>query len=94
MNVNALAENFHMSRPAISQHIKILAECGLVSIHPIGRERYCEARLKKLGEVAQWVEKYSVFWNSKLDALEKFLDRHDTKPKRSTHEKKRRKSNP
>jgi len=83
MNLNTVAENFSMSRPAISQHVKILIECGLVIIHQQGRERYCEARLKKLQEVSAWVEKYQVFWNTKLDALEKFLDSTQKKSKRS-----------
>ena len=47
MNLNAVADHFETSRPAISKHIKILVECGLISIRSEGRERYCEARLKK-----------------------------------------------
>ncbi len=74
LNLNAIAENFEVSRPAISQHIKILTECGLVSIRRQGRERYCEARLQKLREVSDWLETHRKFWSSKLDALEKFLD--------------------
>jgi DNA-binding transcriptional ArsR family regulator len=74
LNVNTIAENFDMSRPAISQHVKILVECGLVVIRQHGRERYCEAKLKKLQEVARWVEKYQAFWNDKLDSLENYLD--------------------
>ena len=74
LNLNALAENFRVSRPAISQQIKILVQCGLVEVSKQGRERFCEARLEKLDEVSQWVEKYRVFWNTKLDALGKYLD--------------------
>jgi DNA-binding transcriptional ArsR family regulator len=77
LNLNAIAERFDVSRPAISQHIKILNECGLVNIHPQGRERICEARLEKLSEVSLWVDKYRAFWTTKLDALEKFLDSND-----------------
>ena len=51
LNLNAIAENFEVSRPAISQHIKILTECGLIIIRKQGRERYCEARLQQLSEV-------------------------------------------
>ncbi|MEO7983465.1 MAG: metalloregulator ArsR/SmtB family transcription factor, partial [Bacteroidota bacterium] len=43
LNLNAVAENFDISRPAISKHIKILTECGLIVIKQKGRERYCEA---------------------------------------------------
>lgn len=74
LNLNAIAENFGMSRPAISQHIKILSECGLIVVHQKGRERYCEAQLQQLTEVADWVSQYRAFWNTKLDALEQFLD--------------------
>jgi DNA-binding transcriptional ArsR family regulator len=73
LNLNAVAENFDVSRPAISKHIKILMECGLLVINQQGRERYCEARLEKLNEVSDWVEQYRKFWNAKLDALENYL---------------------
>ena len=61
LNLNAVAENFDISRPAISKHIKILTECGLVVIQQQGRERYCKANLSKLKEVADWAEQYRVF---------------------------------
>jgi len=73
LNLNAVAENFDISRPAISKHIKILTECGLIEIKQQGRERYCEAKLQKLNEVSKWIEQYRVFWTKKLDALENFL---------------------
>jgi DNA-binding transcriptional ArsR family regulator len=74
LNLNAVADNFDVSRPAISKHIKILTECGLVIIKQKGRERYCEAKLDKLNEVYVWIEKYKEFWNQKLDALENYLE--------------------
>ncbi|MFL9483383.1 ArsR/SmtB family transcription factor [Chitinophagaceae bacterium LWZ2-11] len=73
LNLNAVAENFDVSRPAISKHIKILTECGLLIIKQQGRERYCEANFSSLSEVSEWVEQYRVFWTKKLDALETFL---------------------
>jgi DNA-binding transcriptional ArsR family regulator len=76
-----VAEKFDDSRPAISKHIKILTQCGLVVIKQQGRERYCEAQLHKLNEVSQWVEQYRVFWSKKLDALENFLSK-ETKTKK------------
>jgi DNA-binding transcriptional ArsR family regulator len=77
MNLNMVADQFDISRPAISKHIKILTQCGLITIKQIGRERYCEARLQKLNEVSQWIEQYRAFWNNKLDALEEFLANED-----------------
>ncbi|WCT12546.1 ArsR/SmtB family transcription factor [Mucilaginibacter jinjuensis] len=73
LNLNAVADNFDISRPAISKHIKILTECGLITIKQQGRERFCEARLQKLREVNEWIAQYQVFWTGKLDALETFL---------------------
>lgn len=73
MHLNAVAEKFDISRPAISKHIKILTECGLIVVTQQGRERYCEANLKSLKEVSKWVNQYEIFWNRKLDALEAFL---------------------
>ncbi|MFB5651399.1 ArsR/SmtB family transcription factor [Leptospira wolffii] len=75
MNLNAVAENFKISRPAISKHIKILSECGLISIKRQGRERYCIAKLAKLNEVETWVTQYKKFWDRKFDDLEKYLNR-------------------
>ena len=74
LNLNAVADNFPISRPAVSKHIKILSECGLIMITQQGRERYCRANLNKLSEVSDWVDQYRKFWNNKLDALEKFLE--------------------
>ena len=73
MNLNTVAEQFDISRPAISKHIKILTECGLIVIRQEGRERYCEAKLEKLNEVSVWAEQYRKFWVNKLDALDNFL---------------------
>ena len=73
LTLNGVAENFDISRPAISKHIKILTECGLVVIKQQGRERYCYPDLRRLKEVSDWAENYRVFWNNKLDALEQFL---------------------
>lgn len=73
LNLNAVAEHFEVSRPAISKHIKILTECGLVKIRQHGRERYCEAKLDKLSEVSDWVAQYKQYWEEKMDALEAYL---------------------
>jgi len=79
---NAVADHFDISRPAVSKHIKILTECGLIVIKQQGRERYCEAQLKQLNEVSAWIEQYREFWTSKLDALGKFLEKDNQKTKR------------
>lgn len=73
LTLGEVAENFDVSRPAISKHIKILSECGLIVVTQQGRERYCEVKLQKLREVSEWLDQYRVFWTNKLDALENFL---------------------
>lgn len=73
MNLNAIAENFSVTRQAISLHIKILTECGLITIRQEGRERYCEAKLQKLSEVSAWVTQYKQYWAEKFDALDSYL---------------------
>ncbi|QEC67164.1 helix-turn-helix transcriptional regulator [Panacibacter ginsenosidivorans] len=78
-NLNAIAGNFDMSRQAISLHIKILSECGLIVIRKQGRERYCEAKLKKLGEVSTWLEQYRKIYEAKLDSLETYLGKLQSK---------------
>jgi DNA-binding transcriptional ArsR family regulator len=77
LNLNSIAEKFEISRPAISRHIRILTECGLIVIRDQGRERYCRARLRPLGQVSQWVDRYRAFWEGKLDALGEFLDKEE-----------------
>lgn len=77
--VNDVAEQFDISRPAISKHIKILNKCGLVVIRKEGRKRYCQADTRKLQEVIEWAYRYRKFWNEKLDALEAALAKEDNR---------------
>ena len=74
-NVNAIAEKFDISRQAISLQLKILTDCGLVKIKQQGRERFCEAQLDKLSEVSAFVDQYRQHWESKLDALDTYLQK-------------------
>ena len=73
LNLNTIADNFDISRPAVSQHIKILIDCDLINVTKQGRERYCEVKFEKLSEVSKWVEQYRIFWTKKLDALDNYL---------------------
>lgn len=83
LTLNGVAEKFDISRPAISKHIRILTECGLVDIKQQGRERYCEVRMNKLNEVSDWVEKYRKIWEEKLDSLENYLTQLQAKEKKN-----------
>ena len=89
LTLNGVANHFDISRPAISKHIKILTECGLITLNQQGRERYCEAKLEKLSEVADWVSEYKKFWETKLDALEVYLDQLQSKKKSKSLKPKR-----
>lgn len=80
MNLNSIAENFSVSRPAISQHIKVLSECGLVVIVRQGRERICEARLAPLLQVADWIEPFRQSWDRQFTALDQLLHRLQSDP--------------
>ena len=89
LNLNAVADPFDVSRPAISKHIKILTECGLVKIKIKGREHFCEAQLEKLSEVNDWVAQYKQFWEQKMDALEAYLQEiQELKKSEEGHESK------
>jgi DNA-binding transcriptional ArsR family regulator len=74
LTLNAVAEQFSVSRPAVSKHVKILIECGLVVSRQKGRERYCRTNVQKLKEVDRWLNHYRKFWNRKLDTLGTFLE--------------------
>ncbi|MEO6290097.1 MAG: transcriptional regulator [Ginsengibacter sp.] len=64
------AGKFDVSRPVISNDIKILTECGQIVINLRGRERCCEAKQELPGEVSEFTEQYRVVWTAKFDVLE------------------------
>lgn len=74
LTINTLAENFEMSRPAVSKHIKLLEENGFITIENIGRERYCMLRQEGFREVQEWISYFDKFWESKLKKLELLLN--------------------
>jgi DNA-binding transcriptional ArsR family regulator len=74
MTINSLAENFDMSRPAVSKHIKILHSAGFISIRDIGRERYCTLKKDGFDELQNWISYFDKFWTSKLKKLETLLN--------------------
>lgn len=74
LNLNAIAGNFNISRPAVSQHIKILNECGLVMIEQQGRERYCYLQPQKMSEVSDWLEPFRKLWEERFRRLDAVLE--------------------
>ena len=81
LTVNAVAEKFDISRPAISKHLKILEECGIITIHKLGRERYCLIQPKNLIPAFLWIEQYKDLWEEKLDAFEQYVNELQIKNK-------------
>ena len=74
LTINSLAENFDMSRPAVSKHIKLLYNAGFISIQDIGRERYCMLKQDGFNELQKWIDYFDKFWVSKLKKLETMLN--------------------
>ena len=72
--VTELAAPFAMSRPAISQHLRILLDTGLVSEHRKGRERHYQLHADRLIEVQRWLQTYQRFWENRLEALGNYLE--------------------
>jgi DNA-binding transcriptional ArsR family regulator len=70
---NAVADSFDVSRQAISKHIKILTECGLIEIKQQGRERFCNIQPEKLSEVANWIDGFRKEWEQRFDRLDNLL---------------------
>jgi DNA-binding transcriptional ArsR family regulator len=87
MNINAVTENFDVSRTAIYKHIRILRECGLLELQQEGREKFCEAKLAQLAHVSDWVNQYRKFWNKHLDSLGEYL--HQIQAKKKKHGKRK-----
>jgi DNA-binding transcriptional ArsR family regulator len=72
--VNGIAANFEMSRPAVSQHLRVLLEAGLVTEQRHGRERRYRLAPERLGPVRDWLAHYERFWDEHFRRLERHLD--------------------
>lgn len=82
LTINEICEAFEISRPAISKHVKILNECGVINIENKGRERLCTIEADKLIPAYMWLDQYKKIWSKKLDSFETYL----MKLKESRHE--------
>lgn len=79
LTVNAVADRFDVSRPAISKHLKILKECGIIDIKQQGRERYCQIQPRNLIPAFLWIDQYRILWEEKLDSFENYLNKLQTR---------------
>ncbi len=79
LTINAVADRFDVSRPAISKHLKILKECGIIDITQQGRERYCQIQPRNLIPAFLWIDQYRSLWEEKLDSFENYLNKLQTR---------------
>jgi DNA-binding transcriptional ArsR family regulator len=73
--VNAIAENFDLSRPAVSQHLRVLLDAGLVTEQRHGRERRYRLAPERLAPVRDWLAHYERFWDDRFVRLERHLEK-------------------
>ena len=78
-SVSTLTESFQMSRPAVSQHLRVLLEAGLVSEQRHGRERHYHLVPERLSPVREWIARYERFWDDRLGRLQKLLAKKNKK---------------
>lgn len=91
-SVMKLAEPFDMSLPAVSKHLKVLEGAGLVTRSREAQWRPCKIDAAALKEVDDWLERYRRFWEVRLDRLEEYLDRLQSKEKSGKKTTKRTKA--
>lgn len=75
--VNAIAAHFEMSRPAVSQHLRVLLSAGLVTEQRRGRERRYRLAPERLWPVRDWLSHYERFWDDHLARLARHLEKDD-----------------
>ncbi|MGZ4163348.1 MAG: ArsR/SmtB family transcription factor [Tumebacillaceae bacterium] len=79
MSVKLLAEPFEMSLPAISKHLRVLENAGMVSQRKVGRNRYYSLNPYTLQYASEWLNRWSHFWKSQFASLEKHLSAQQAK---------------
>ena len=72
--VGELLEHFEFSQPALSKHLKVLREAGLVGFRAVSRRRLYRLEAANLRSVAEWVGHYEAFWSESLDKLSEVLE--------------------
>jgi DNA-binding transcriptional ArsR family regulator len=73
MTPNAIAEEFHTSRQAISKHIQLLSECELLKQQQQGREIYYSLEIEKMKEIDKWLSQFRKVWETRFNQLDKVL---------------------
>ncbi len=86
-SVSDLAKPFEMTLPAVSKHLKVLQRAGLVTQSREAQWRPCRLEAAPLKEVADWVERYRVYWEQSFDTLEDYLLKVQSKEKKRARKK-------
>ncbi|MFX8079168.1 metalloregulator ArsR/SmtB family transcription factor, partial [Acinetobacter baumannii] len=73
MTPNAIADNFNITRQAISKHLRILTECEIVKQEQQGREIYYSLEIKKMKEIDKWLEQFRKIWETRFNQLDNLL---------------------
>ena len=74
LTVNEVADQFEISRPAVSKHLKILSECEIVKYQQVGRERICLIQPEKLIPAFLWIKQYHQLWEDRIESFENYLN--------------------
>lgn len=77
--VGELAEPFQMSLPAVSKHLKVLQQAGMIERRRDGRRQICAVQAAPLQDADEWLARYRAFWDGSLYSLAQFLENDDTK---------------
>ena len=80
-SINDISENFDISRPAVSKHIKVLYHTGFITIEEVGRERICYLNQAGFDEIKTWMDFFEQYWNDRVQKLEILLNKHKNQKK-------------
>jgi DNA-binding transcriptional ArsR family regulator len=73
--VNDIVGQLHLNQPQVSKHLKVLADAGIVDVHPVKNKRVYALKPQPFKELDQWLEKYRIMWEQRLDRLDKVIER-------------------
>ena len=89
-SVNEIERQLEMSQPAVSKHLRVLRDAGIVEATIDAQRRVYRLKPESLKEIEEWIAPFRRFWNAHLDALERHLDQvNDPSPTRNKPRRKR-----
>jgi DNA-binding transcriptional ArsR family regulator len=75
LNIGQIVEDTNITRQGVAKHLKVLQECGMITLTQKGREQFCEARLDQLDKVVDWVNQSRKGWTQRLKKLDNYLSK-------------------